>query len=690
MGRTSSSPAGAGGQSTRGAEGVSLADRQRKVAQTTLLLLTLLEPYPFAPQTRASRPDDLQGATWRQASTPLLRHVLRAAADRQAVQCSLVARARARLLARLRVSRRAQEQWEEAELSHGTDRWQEQLVVLHEDDVNRRDERQHAQAQQERKVARLWMKLQRQLTHQRAPWAPPPPSAEAEAESPVVLKLDKTENALRQRCRLKRVERGTRHREASTHRVKNDEKQQQGDGDGDGGGGPGGPGQASRPYPMLPSISLLPTGVELAKLCEGSDGEDWEEEEKKAERLADRRSRAAGGVGGGGGMLRGGGMLGGMDLREASSPATPEGSSSLAPLTPTSTPRDTEEAREREEEARRQTLKLEMECELVTAQRVVPGTLQLHATKLTFSPDMAKWEAQAAEELAKWERRRRGERPTDKPPKEKEWPLAGLHEVHRRRYLLRACALELFFREAPAVFVNLQVKTRRRKLLSKLQSAVPRLQVVSPSDRRWVNELVARWQARQISNFEYLQRLNTLAGRTYNDLNQYPVFPWVLADYTSDKLDLSDPATFRDLSKPMGAQRPERAREIAERYEQLKEIRDDEQPPPFHYGSHYSSAAIVLHYLIRLEPFTTLAIRLQVSNRPPRNTPHVRLATSPTCTRDPTFDPHPPCRAASSTTPTASSTRCRRRTPTPQPTAPTSRSSSRRCSTRCNTTARCR
>ena len=30
-----------------------------------------------------------------------------------------------------------------------------------------------------------------------------------------------------------------------------------------------------------------------------------------------------------------------------------------------------------------------------------------------------------------------------------------MHEVHKRRYLLRASALELFFREAPAVFLNL-------------------------------------------------------------------------------------------------------------------------------------------------------------------------------------------------------------------------------------------
>lgn len=42
------------------------------------------------------------------------------------------------------------------------------------------------------------------------------------------------------------------------------------------------------------------------------------------------------------------------------------------------------------------------------------------------------------------------------------------------------------------------------------------------------------FQKGEISNFEYLMHLNTVAGRTYNDLMQYPVFPWVLADYQSE------------------------------------------------------------------------------------------------------------------------------------------------------------
>lgn len=65
------------------------------------------------------------------------------------------------------------------------------------------------------------------------------------------------------------------------------------------------------------------------------------------------------------------------------------------------------------------------------------------------------------------------------------------------------------------------------------------------------DSITTKWARGQVSNFEYLMHLNKLAGRTFNDLTQYPVFPFVLADYTSDELDLTNPQTFRDLSKPM-------------------------------------------------------------------------------------------------------------------------------------------
>uniref|UniRef100_A0A915E734 BEACH domain-containing protein n=1 Tax=Ditylenchus dipsaci TaxID=166011 RepID=A0A915E734_9BILA len=104
--------------------------------------------------------------------------------------------------------------------------------------------------------------------------------------------------------------------------------------------------------------------------------------------------------------------------------------------------------------------------------------------------------------------------------------------------------------------------------------------------------------------------LNTLAGRSYNDLSQYPVFPWILKDYDSDQLDLTNPTkTFRDLSRPMGAQTADRLAQFLKRFREWDDPSGD--TPPYMYGTHYSSAMIVLSYLVRLEPFTQQFLKLQ-------------------------------------------------------------------------------
>lgn len=82
-----------------------------------------------------------------------------------------------------------------------------------------------------------------------------------------------------------------------------------------------------------------------------------------------------------------------------------------------------------------------------------------------------------------------------------------------------------------------------------------------------------------------------------------------MADYSSPMLDLNDEATFRDLSKPIGVVNPKNEDEVRAKYDGF------EDPtgviPKFHYGTHYSNSAGVLHYLIRVEPFTSLHIELQ-------------------------------------------------------------------------------
>jgi len=116
-----------------------------------------------------------------------------------------------------------------------------------------------------------------------------------------------------------------------------------------------------------------------------------------------------------------------------------------------------------------------------------------------------------------------------------------------------------------------------------------------------------RWQKGLLTNFEYLMHLNTLAGRTYNDLTQYPIFPFLLADYNSKMLDMHASKSFRSLEKPMGAQDPERLEKFTKKYEQLVSM-DQE---PYFYGSHYSNIGSVLHFLVRTEPFSRYFIEFQ-------------------------------------------------------------------------------
>ncbi|XP_031428916.2 LOW QUALITY PROTEIN: neurobeachin-like [Clupea harengus] len=191
------------------------------------------------------------------------------------------------------------------------------------------------------------------------------------------------------------------------------------------------------------------------------------------------------------------------------------------------------------------------------------------------------------------------------------WMFSEIRAVFSRRYLLQNTAMEVFMANRTSVMFNFPDQATVKKVVYSLPRVgvgtsygLPQARRISLGTPRQLfksSNMTQRWQRREISNFEYLMFLNTVAGRTYNDLNQYPVFPWVLTNYESEELDLTLPGNFRDLSKPVGALNPKRAVFYAERYETW----EDEQMPPCHYNSHHSTATSTLYWLIRIEPFTT-------------------------------------------------------------------------------------
>ncbi|XP_063625068.1 WD repeat and FYVE domain-containing protein 3 isoform X6 [Cydia splendana] len=202
-----------------------------------------------------------------------------------------------------------------------------------------------------------------------------------------------------------------------------------------------------------------------------------------------------------------------------------------------------------------------------------------------------------------------------------------IREVHKRRYLLQPIALEVFSSDGRNYLLAFPRKVRN-KVYSRFTALATGMADSAAGSvagqKRGVaveqpasllatligdTSVTQRWLRGEISNFQYLMHLNTLAGRSYNDLMQYPVFPWILADYDSPELDLNDPATFRDLTKPMGAQSPDRLEQFRKRYKEWDDPHGE--TPPYHYGTHYSSAMIVCSYLLRMEPFTQHFLRLQ-------------------------------------------------------------------------------
>ncbi|XP_035386156.1 lipopolysaccharide-responsive and beige-like anchor protein isoform X3 [Electrophorus electricus] len=197
------------------------------------------------------------------------------------------------------------------------------------------------------------------------------------------------------------------------------------------------------------------------------------------------------------------------------------------------------------------------------------------------------------------------------------WLFAEIRAVFSRRYLLQNTAVEIFMANRTAVMFNFADVVTVKKVIHCLPRVgvgtsfglpqTRRISLASPKQLFKACNMTQRWQRREISNFEYLMFLNTISGRTYNDLNQYPVFPWVITNYDTEDLDLTLPSNYRDLSKPIGALNPKRAAFFTERFESW----EDEQVPKFHYGTHYSTASFTMMWLLRTEPFTTFFLNFQ-------------------------------------------------------------------------------
>ena len=187
-------------------------------------------------------------------------------------------------------------------------------------------------------------------------------------------------------------------------------------------------------------------------------------------------------------------------------------------------------------------------------------------------------------------------------------------------------------------------------------------QQINPNSKKKNYSIINKmeeWQNNNISNLEYLMWLNLYSGRSFNDLAQYPVFPWIITNYSDESEEISIKTDLRNLNIPIGmlelTEKSESRKEtFIEIYESLKNDLKEMFPDfnyqdylrkgdeyldnykvkrikkekenseeivniefnqiPYFYGSHYSNPTYVAHFLTRTLPYTYIAIEIQGEN----------------------------------------------------------------------------
>uniref|UniRef100_A0A4W3K0V5 Neutral sphingomyelinase activation associated factor n=1 Tax=Callorhinchus milii TaxID=7868 RepID=A0A4W3K0V5_CALMI len=178
--------------------------------------------------------------------------------------------------------------------------------------------------------------------------------------------------------------------------------------------------------------------------------------------------------------------------------------------------------------------------------------------------------------------------------------LRDVRRIYKRRHGLKPLGLEVFCTEndlCSDIYLKFYTSKDRDELYYYIATFLE-----NHVAEHTAESYMLQWQKGHLSNYEYLLHLNNLGDRSCNDLSQYPVFPWIIADYTSPDLDLSNPETFRDLSTPVGALNKDRMERLLTRYREMPD-------PKFMYGSHYSSPGYVLFYLVRVAPEYMLCLQ---------------------------------------------------------------------------------
>ena len=200
-----------------------------------------------------------------------------------------------------------------------------------------------------------------------------------------------------------------------------------------------------------------------------------------------------------------------------------------------------------------------------------------------------------------------------------------IREIILRKYCFNDIAYEIFMKDGRSYYFNFYTLKNRKEFYDSLEMKIKYLNISLKNeeleesgtniyyiydqdyvDLSFINEpksdfekkqYTLKYAKKEISNFNYLLLVNKYSSRSYNDLNQYLVFPLLYMDKNKTKN--------RDLSKAICLNKDN----FDEK--ELSKFKANFESMGYYFTIHYAAMAYVLYYLMRLIPFTFSQIKFQ-------------------------------------------------------------------------------
>ena len=246
-----------------------------------------------------------------------------------------------------------------------------------------------------------------------------------------------------------------------------------------------------------------------------------------------------------------------------------------------------------------------IQCEYLSIKSTIPGKIKIIKNWMIFQNDTT-FDYSLYEKNIKYRLSSRKD-DIDKRQKQIIIPLNLIEQIIYRKFLFYSQALEIFLFNGKSYLFNFYENNSVNEFILNLKEEYKIYNINLPEiindpiayfhNKNYTND----WLEGKLSTLRYLLLVNKFSGRTYNDLTQYLIFPWLLKDYT----DIKDKDNFRKMEFPMAVQDEDCLELVKKEYE--KEC-DSEYKSYFSY--HYSNSANICLYLLRLNPFTYNQIKL--------------------------------------------------------------------------------